>query len=29
MKDAKANISKADSYWQPCKEGIAEYMYCD
>jgi hypothetical protein len=24
MKDAKANISKADSYWQPCKEGIAE-----
>ena len=29
MKDAKANISKADAYWQPCNEGIAEYMYCD
>ena len=29
MKDAKANVAKADTYWQPCKEGIAEYMYCD
>jgi hypothetical protein len=29
MKDAKANVTKADTYWQPCKEGIAEYMYCD
>ncbi len=29
MKDAKGNIAKADSYWQPCKEGLAEYMYCD
>jgi hypothetical protein len=29
MKDAKGNIAKADTYWQPCKEGIAEYMYCD
>jgi hypothetical protein len=29
MKDAKANVAKADTYWQPCKEGIAEYMHCD
>jgi len=27
--NAKANVAKADTYWQPCKEGIAEYMYCD
>ena len=20
---------KADAYWQPCNEGIVEYMYCD
>lgn len=29
MKDSKANIAKADDYWQPCKGGISDYMYCD